>query len=525
MKIRIAILVLVCLAAVSLRAQTQFDRISTTSIANRQIVTLSGTTPSVALGNVFQTASNGTITNFTNGDVTQQIQVICADTSTAIADSANIVTSTGGTLNCAVNTVYSFIFYQGGIWVQSGTSSGGGGGGGSTSPGLPNHSVQSDQSGVFTGDSHFLWTPNSGLAVTGGSGFTHSLATGAGNLNALSLGPSAVSLSSGQSSSALNFLSTGNTQFTVGSANPFRLPTASGAAGTVLMSNGANPQVTSWSNNFTNGLQATLGTLTTDVNPFNLTATFNNAAQVFNGVKWIITNTAYGAGSFDYQFCAGTTGTACFTVDPLGRVASANQVGSGDGSAAGNLQMLQGAQPTILANNAGIGAPTSVDVGGAFGILPGTPCSGILSSFILSAPIYQLRCSNSAQNKQSSSTLQATVTNATLCSTANCPQGDYEIKVHADSNQTCSSVGSAALALTITFTDDAGTKTNQTIPWSVNGSATLTTSMALGDLTHNASGTYLINSSGASAITYTATVTNCTTGTAQASYKIEAVRF
>jgi hypothetical protein len=358
--------------------QTQMDRLSVTTVSNRALPVLTGSTPSVAFGNVFTTSSNGTISNFTNGVLTQQIWIICADTNTAIASSGNIVTS-GGTLNCQPDTVYSFILYLGNVWVQSGTtgSGGGGGGGSATTPGLPTDSVQVGVGGVFTGDSHFLWTPSTGLGITGGSGYTHSLATGPSNLNLISLAPSSVTLSAGDTASSLSFLSTAATSFTVGTAHPFSLPTASGSAGTVLMSNGANPQVTSWSNSFTSGLSAPLGTLTTDINPFSLSFTLNNASQTFNGVKWTASNTAYGAGSFDYQFCAGVTGTACLTVDPLGRVQSANQVGSGDGSAAGNLEMAPGPLPSVLTNNVGIYAPASAT--GFLLQLPGNPCSGPLS--------------------------------------------------------------------------------------------------------------------------------------------------
>lgn len=506
-------------------AQTQVDRVNATTIVNRSLPTLSGTTPSVALGNVFQTGNNGTITNFTNGTLTQRIDIICADTGTAIANNANIVTATGSTLTCSLNTIYSFDFYVGGVWLQSGTSTGGGGGGGSTSPGLPNHAVQSGQSGVFTGDSHFLWTPNTGLTITGGAGYTHTFSTSTNNVNSLSLGPSAVSLQAGEGTSTLSFLSGGATQFTVGGANPFKLPTASGTAGQVLFTDGANPQNTSWGNNFTSGLQATLGTLTTDINPFNLSFTLNNSAQVFNGVVWSAFNTAYAAGSLDFQFCAGLTANACFTIDPLGKVQSANQVGSGDGSAAGNIQMLQGPQPNVLANNVGLGAPTVVDAGGSYAILPGSPCVGLLSSFILSAPIYQIRCSSSTNNRQSSTTQTASLSNVTLCSTADCPSGDYLIILHVSANQVCATPGTSNVSFTLTFTDVAGTKTAQPIPLTINGSSSANPSMPLGDTTHNASAFITINSNGTQPIVFNAPVVACTSGTAQYSYKIEAVRF
>jgi hypothetical protein len=503
-------------------AQTQVDRIAATSIANRSLPSLSGTTPSVAFGNVFATANNGTITNFTNGTLTQQIWIICADTNTAIAASGSIATS-GGTLNCSANTVYSFIMYIGNVWVQSNVGTGGGGGGGSTSPGLPNHSVQSDQSGTFTGDSHFLWTPSSGLGITGGNGYTHSLATGTGNLNVFSLGPSAVSLSAGQGSSTLSLLSAGNTSFTVGSANPFNLPTASGTAGTVLMSNGANPQVTSWSNAFTNGLSVPFGTITTDQNPFNLTMTMNNAAQVFGGIKWTVTTTNTASGTLVFQFCTGAGGNICFTIDPFGNVQAGNQIGSGNGSAAGNIEMLQGPLPAALANNSGWYAATSVPT--AFLIqMPTAPCAGVFDIYATSTNFGTSGCSGGANNSSAASSQTASISAFTLCSAANCPSGEYRIDIHANSTQACVTPGSASLAFAITYTDNAGTKTSQSIPLIVNGGTSLSATEALGDTTHTAYGHAIIGSTGVNPIQLATTLVACSSGTAQYSYSAEVTR-
>lgn len=521
MKTKIAILVLVCLAAASLRAQTQVDRVSATTITNRGIPTLSGTTPSVQFGNVFQTAANGTMSNFTNGSPSQEIQIICADTNSAIANSANIITTTGATLNCVVDTIYSFTLFTGGIWLQSGTSSGGGGGG-STTPGLPNHSVQSDQSGSFTGDSHFLWTPSSGLAVTGGAGYTHTLFTGATNANGLTLAPTSVSLAAGESTATLLLSAIANMQFTVGS-NVFKLPTSAGTVGTTLMSNGASPQQLSWSNAFSAGLSAPLGTLTTDINPFSLSFTLNNAAQTFNGVKWTATNTAYGSGSYDYQFCAGISGTSCLTMDPLGRVAAPNQMGTGDGSAAGNVEMLQGPLPSALANNVGWTAPPTVS--NAFIIsMMSAPCAGVLNIYGTSTNYGTLGCSGGANNSVAATAQTASISAFTLCSTANCPSGEYRIDVHANSTQVCATPGSTSLALAVTYTDNAGTKTAQSIPLVVNGAASLSATEALGDTTHTAYGYALIGSTGANPIQLATTLVACSSGTAQYSYSAEVTR-
>lgn len=519
MKRAIAFLGLLFVAAGGVRAQTQVDRVAATQLVNRSIPTLVGTTPDVSLGNVFFTSSNGTISNFINGTLSQQIWVICADTNTAIAP-GTIVTS-GGTLNCQVNTVYSFIF-NGTGWVESGTGSGGGGGG-SGSPGLPNSSVQFACGGAFCGDSRFIWAPGSGLAIGGGAAYTHTFQTGTNGLNSLQLTPNAVSIAALETGDNLGFQSSGNTSFTIGAAHAFNLPTTSGTAGTVLMSNGANPQVTSWSNAFTNGLSAPMGTFTTDVNPFNLSFTLNNASQVFNGVVWTATNTAYGAGSLDYQFCAGASGTACLTVDPLGRVASANQVGSGDGSAAGNLEMSPGAIPTVLTNNVGWMAPATVSNGFVIA-MPSAPCAGVFNIYSTSTNYGTSGCSGGANNSSAATAQTGSLSAFTLCSAANCPSGEYRIDVHANSTQVCASVGSAALAFTITYTDNAGTKTAQTVPLVVNGAASLSLTEALGDTTHTAYGYALIGSTGVNPIQLATTLAACTTGTAQYSYSAEVTR-
>lgn len=524
---RIAILLLVCLAALSTRAQTQVDRISATTITNRGIIVFqSGTTPSVALGNVFQTNNNGSITNFLNGTKSQQIWVICVDTNTAFESGGGIITI-GGTLNCTVNTIYSFIF-NGTNWLQSATGGGGGGGGGSTTPGLPTNSVQLGIGGNFVGDSHLLFVPGTGLSLTGGAGFSHTLATGAANLNKLFLQPNAVTLSAGESASSLNFLSTGNTQFTVGT-NVFKLPTTPGAAGTTLLTDGASPQQLSWSNNFTQGLQATLGTLTTDVNPFNATWTYNNPAQVFNGMKWTVVNTQYAPGSFDFQLCAGALGTNCFTIDPVGATQAPSQIGAGDGSAAGNMEFGQGPLPLVRGvgdgNTPTVGwaAPPSVTTPFLITMMS-APCSGVLNIYGVSTNYGTMRCSGDGANSIGATAQTGSISAFTLCSAANCPSGTYRVDVHANSTQACADSSGSSLSFALTYTDNAGTKTGQPVPLVVNGSSSLSATMGLGDTSHTGYGYAVIFSTGVNPIQLATTRGTCASGTAQYSYGAEVTR-
>lgn len=69
-------------------------------------------------------------------------------------------------------------------------------------------------------------------------------------------------------------------------------------------------------------------TFTTDTNPFNLAFTFNSSSTTFNGLKWVNTATAFHTGSFAYQFCTGSLGNVCMTLDPNGNLDVPGQITS-----------------------------------------------------------------------------------------------------------------------------------------------------------------------------------------------------
>ena len=122
------LLALVCLVtSVRAEAQTNYGRIRTDGISNKQTITIIGPTPSVSVGNVFITGNSGatSITNFTGGTDSQQIIVICGDANTTIANNSNIVMAAGANINCAVNATYQFAYNAGlGKWLQTASRSG-----------------------------------------------------------------------------------------------------------------------------------------------------------------------------------------------------------------------------------------------------------------------------------------------------------------------------------------------------------------------------------------------------------------
>jgi len=130
-------------------AQTQHDRIAGRGTStfdtykNTATVVITGTTPSVATGNVFKT-NNGTattITNFLGGTDSQQIVILCGESNTIIANNSNISIAGGVNFDCVVNTGIAFV-YDGSQskWIENGGTGTGSGGGGS--PGAPTQSLQ-----------------------------------------------------------------------------------------------------------------------------------------------------------------------------------------------------------------------------------------------------------------------------------------------------------------------------------------------------------------------------------------------
>ena len=76
------------------------------------------TTPSVSGGSVFKTKTGigtTTITDFDDGDIGDEITVICSNGTTRIDDGSGIETPSGLQLRCAANDVFKFV-YDGTTW-------------------------------------------------------------------------------------------------------------------------------------------------------------------------------------------------------------------------------------------------------------------------------------------------------------------------------------------------------------------------------------------------------------------------
>src|SRR4051812_28126802 len=133
-------LILLLALATPVFAQTEHGRIHSPGVQadkfnNTATVVLTGTTPSVANGNVFKTNNVGltTVTNFTGGVDTQKIVLTCGETNTTIQNNANISLTGGTNFTCVLNQSIELVFNAASaVWSQVGGNGSGGGGGSSS---------------------------------------------------------------------------------------------------------------------------------------------------------------------------------------------------------------------------------------------------------------------------------------------------------------------------------------------------------------------------------------------------------
>jgi hypothetical protein len=108
-----------------------------------------------------------------------------------------------------------------------------------------------------------------------------------------------------------------------------------------------------------------------------------------------------------------------------------------------------------------------------------------------------------------------------LCEMSSCGVGQYEIDAYIASTAECHTAGSSAVRIELTYSDDGGIKANIPIPLSINGNATLATSMALGTRSVSAAGHTTLWSTGETPIKYAMSYTACQDG--KASYSVRVV--
>lgn len=84
-------------------------------LPSKNIVPISGTTPSI-LNNEYFTANDGsTVTNFLYGQPPQTIKIL-GNGSMIVSNNANIKTNTGANKTLAANKVYTFTLFD--IWYE-----------------------------------------------------------------------------------------------------------------------------------------------------------------------------------------------------------------------------------------------------------------------------------------------------------------------------------------------------------------------------------------------------------------------
>lgn len=196
------------------------------------------------------------------------------------------------------------------------------------------------------------------------------------------------------------------------------------------------------------------------------------------------------------------------------------------GGVAGIFGCPQGTLPSTIANYWLFGCQTSVSASGVVWQGPNKLGSAAGGVHFGNASGNYVTLSQSGDSKHSyrATGVTSTVTNQTVCLAADCPAGEYELSLHLNSTVVCATPGPATVTPTITFTDDAGTKTNQAIPLVANGSTTVVNVMALGNST-NSSYNIPISfwSTGVNPITITLTIVACTSGTQTVSASAEVV--
>ncbi len=111
----------------------------------------------------------------------------------------------------------------------------------------------------------------------------------------------------------------------------------------------------------------------------------------------------------------------------------------------------------------------------------------------------------------SSTGLTSAVGSTTLCASATCGAGEYEVNYYLDSTLPCTTAGSASASLTIGWTDETSAKTLQ-VPLSGAG-VSGGNSIALGNTANFGNGAITLWSTGSANVTYSTSYTGCTTGT------------
>lgn len=140
--------------------------------------------------------------------------------------------------------------------------------------------------------------------------------------------------------------------------------------------------------------------------------------------------------------------------------------------------------------------------------VPGIANSGIPVAINASAVVTEDFSGSSNYSSKVTIGSGTTISPTSLCSTTNCPAGDYLVSVDLFVTTACTSGGS--YLLTLIYTDDTTVSKNPT--FALSGSGVSANQLSFAAITNFAQGQFQIRSNGSAAIQYSTSPTACATG-------------
>jgi hypothetical protein len=143
---------------------------------------------------------------------------------------------------------------------------------------------------------------------------------------------------------------------------------------------------------------------------------------------------------------------------------------------------------------------------------PGAAFSGIAVGINASSVITQKFTGDTAHYSSGAVTIGSgtSIGSTSLCSTTDCPAGNYQVNVYADVTTACTTTGTYVINLI--YTDDTTVSKTVAIPIDGTGVTFATSTLALSSTTNFGTGQFFLHSTGAASINYSTTAGACGTG-------------
>jgi hypothetical protein len=140
---------------------------------------------------------------------------------------------------------------------------------------------------------------------------------------------------------------------------------------------------------------------------------------------------------------------------------------------------------------------------------PGVSATGLITNNVSAAVITQGFSGDAGHSATVTTGSGTSIGSTSLCSTANCPVGTYQVNAYLDITTACTTTGSYIVNLI--YTDDQGAKT---VPINIQGTGTTPTtgSLNLSTTANFGQAAQIIRSTGAASINYSTTASACGTG-------------